>query len=157
VALPSDPEGDQVKKIEVRIWIQRPVEDVYNYVTTLEEWPKWRSDVVEGRMLTEGPLRVGAQGRGVGVLLGRRITIDVEITALEPAAAFGYRPIAGPLRTNNLYTFKSQDGGTLIVLTDEIRMKGFARILEPLMPGLVRSGYRKNLEGLKSVLEARTA
>ena len=146
-----------MKKIEVQIWIQRPVEDVYNYVTTFEEWPKWRMDVVEARMLTEGPLRVGAQGRGVGKLLGRHLTIDVEITALEPAVAFGYRPTAGPLRTNNLYTFKGQDGGTLIVLTDEIRMTGFARILEPLMPGLVRSGYRKNLEGLKAVLEAQPA
>lgn len=146
-----------VKKIEVRIWIQRPVQDVYDYVTTLEDWPSWRNDVVEGRMLTDGPLQVGSQARGVGLLLGRRITIDVEITALQPAAEFGYRPIAGPLRTNNLYTFKAQDDGTLVILTDEIRMRGFARVLEPLMPALVRSGYRKNLEGLKAVLEAQPA
>ncbi len=145
------------KTIEVRVWIQRPVEDVYNYVTTLDDWPKWRSDVVKGEILTEGPMRVGTQARGVGKIFGRPFTIEVEVTALEPGGKFGYRPIKGPLRTNNLYTFESQAGGTLIILTDEIRMQGIFRVVEPLMPGLVRSGYRKNLASLKAVLEAQPA
>lgn len=146
-----------MKTIEVRVWIDRPVEDVYDAVITLDDWPKWRSDVVRGHMLTDGPLRVGSQARGVGLLLGREIAIDVEVTALEPGARFGYRPIKGPLRTNNLYRFESQDGGTLVVLTDDIKLKGALRILTPVMPALVRSGYRRNLAGLKTLLETHTA
>ena len=145
----------EMKQIEVRVWIQRPVEDVYAYVTTLDNWPKWRSDVVEGRLLTEGPMRVGTQARGVGKILGRPFTIDIEVTALEPGARFGYRPIKGPLRTNNLYIFESQASGTLIILTDDIGLNGIFRIFQPVMPALVRSGYRKNLASLKATLEAQ--
>jgi uncharacterized membrane protein len=147
----------KVKTIEVRIWISRPVQDVYDMVTTLEDWPKWRSDVVGGEILTEGPLRAGSQARGIGLILGREITIDVEITVLEPGARFGYRPIRGPLATNNVYTFASEAGGTWVVLTDDIKLKGPLRILTPVMPALVRSGYRKNLAKLKEVLESATA
>lgn len=77
------------------------------------------------------------------------------MTALEPGAAFGYRPIKGPLLTDNLYTFGSQDGGTLVTLTDDIRLQGITRVLLPVMPGLVRRTYRKNLAGLKTVLEEK--
>ncbi|HET6968659.1 MAG TPA: hypothetical protein VFI44_10295 [Ornithinibacter sp.] len=101
-----------MKQIEVRVWIERPVGDVYAYVTTLDTWPEWRRDVVEGRLLTEGPMRVGSQARGVGRILGRPLTID-------------------------------------------IGLNGAYRVLLPMMPALVRSGYRKNLASLKATLEAQ--
>ena len=79
------------------------------------------------------------------------------MTALEPGVRFGYRPIRGPLQTNNLYTFESQAGGTLVVLTDDIGLGGIFRVLLPVMPAFVRQGYRKNLAGLKATLEAQPA
>ncbi|MDU0313120.1 SRPBCC family protein [Phycicoccus sp. M110.8] len=143
-----------MRTVEVRVWIDRPVEEVYAYTVDLDRWPQWRSDVVGGELLTEGPMRVGSQARGLALVLGRTVPIDVEVTVLQPGSAFGYRPTRGPLRTNNLYTFESQQGGTLVVLTDEIRLKGVFRLFQPVMPAFVRSGYRKNLANLKATLEA---
>lgn len=143
-----------MKQIEVSVWIDRPADEVYAYVVDLDRWPEWRSDVVGGELLTEGPVRVGAQARGVGKVLGRPFTIDIEVTALEPGVSFGYRPVRGPLRTNNLYTFETRTGGTLVVLTDDIDLTGVFKVFLPVMPALVRSGYRKNLAGLKAALEA---
>ena len=67
-----------MKRIEVRVWIDRPAEEVYAYVVDLDRWPEWRSDVVGGELLTEGPVRVGTRARGFGKILGRPFTIDVE-------------------------------------------------------------------------------
>jgi Polyketide cyclase / dehydrase and lipid transport len=144
-----------MKKVEVQVWIDRPVEDVYAYVADLDRWPEWRTDVVGGELLTEGPMRVGSRARGIAKILGRPVAIDVEVTALEPGRALGYRPIEGPLRTNNLYTFESQAGGTLVVLTDDLGLNGIFRVFLPVMPAFVRSVYRKNLAGLRATLEAR--
>jgi Polyketide cyclase / dehydrase and lipid transport len=144
-----------MKKIEVSVWIDRSVGAVYSYVVDMSRWPEWRIDVVGGELLTEGPMRVGSQARGIAKVLGRPVTIDVEVTALEPGVRFGYRPIKGPLQTNNLYTFERQSGGTLVVLTDDIGLNGIFRVLLPLMPAFVRSTYRKNLAGLKATLEAQ--
>jgi uncharacterized membrane protein len=145
-----------MKQVEVTVWIDRPVEDVYTYVADLDRWPEWRSDVIGGELLTEGPLRVGSQVRGFARVLGRQVSIDVEVTVLEPGAALGYRPIQGPLRTNNLYRFESQRGGTLVVLTDDVGLNGLSKVLLPVMPAFVRSVYRKNLDQLKATLEAHT-
>jgi hypothetical protein len=146
-----------MRQIEVRVWIDRRVDEVYAYVVDFGRWPEWRSDVVGGELLTTGPVRVGTRARGIGKIFGRPLTIDVEVTALEPGARFGYRPIKGPLRTNNLYTFEARDGGTRVVLTDDIGLRGIFNVFLPVMPAFVRSAYRKNLAGLKAVLEAQPA
>ena len=144
-----------MRQVEVAVWIDRPVEEVYAYTVDMERWPEWRRDVVGGELLTEGPLRVGSQARGIATILGRRLAIDVQVTALEPGVEFGYRPVKGPLRTNNLYTFEAQAGGTRVVLTDDLGLSGVFRVLLPLMPAFVGSVCRKNLAGLKATLEAR--
>lgn len=100
---------------------------------------------------------MGTQARGIARIFGRPFSIDVEVTALEPGARFGCRPIKGPLKTNNLYTFEARDGGTTVVLTDDIGLDGVFKVFVPVMPAFVRAGYRKNLAGLKAALEVQTA
>lgn len=144
-----------MKRVEVRVWIDRPVDEVYAYVADFERWPQWRTDVTGGRLVTEGPLRLGSRAQGTARILGRSVTVEVEVTALEPGSTFGYRPVSGPLRTDNLYTFERRDGGTLVVLADDIELSGAFRVLMPVVPAFVRSVYRKNLAGLKAACEAQ--
>jgi hypothetical protein len=53
------------------------------------------------------------------------------VTELEPGVRFGYRPVSGPLRTHNVYTFEAESGGTLVTLTDEIELRGIFGLFEP--------------------------
>lgn len=146
-----------MRKVEVQVWIARPVDEVYDYVVDVDRWPEWRGDVVGGELLTEGPVAVGTQARGIAKIFGRPFSIDVEVTALEPGSRFGYRPVKGPLKTDNLYTFEARDGGTQVVLTDDIGLDGVFKVFLPVMPAFVRAGYRKNLAGLKAALESQPA
>jgi uncharacterized protein YndB with AHSA1/START domain len=146
-----------VRKVAVHVRIQRPVEDVYAYATTVATMPEWRGDVSEAEQLTDGPLGVGTRIRAGGKALGRPIGIVIEVTELEPGARFGYRPVSGPLRTHNVYTFESEAGGTLVTLTDDIELSGIFRLFEPLMSRMVRRQYEANLGRLKAILEAQPA
>lgn len=143
-----------MRKVEVRVRIQRPVAEVYAYTSAAETMPEWRGDVTEAEQLTEGPLAVGTRIRASAKALGRPIGLVVEVTELEPGVMFGYRPVSGPLRTHNVYTFEPDAGGTL---TDEIEMNGIAAIFEPLMARMVRHQYAANLVRLKAILEAQVA
>lgn len=71
-------------------------EDVYAYVTSLDLWSEWRRDVVAGRLLTEGPLRVGTRAQALAQVLGRTVTIDVVVTASEPRRRSGTGRSPGP-------------------------------------------------------------
>ena len=53
-----------MKQIEVRVWIDRPAEEVYAYVVDLDRWPEWRSDVVAGELVHRGPDKGGDAGAG---------------------------------------------------------------------------------------------
>jgi ligand-binding SRPBCC domain-containing protein len=143
-----------VKKVEVRVRIQRPVEDVYAYTSAVDTMPEWRGDVSEVEQLTDGPIGVGTRIRAGGKVLGRPIGLVVEVTELEPGARFAYKPVSGPLRTHNVYTFEPDAGGTLVTLTDEIELSGIFGLFEPLMVRMVRRQYGANLGRLKAILEA---
>jgi uncharacterized membrane protein len=144
-----------VKKVVVHVRIQRPVEDVYAYTSAVDTMPQWRGDVSEAEQLTDGPIAVGTRIRAGGRVLGRPIGLVVEVTELEPGARFGYRPVSGPLRTHNVYTFEPDAGGTLVTLTDEIELRGIFGLFEPLMGRMVRRQYEANLGRLKAILEAQ--
>lgn len=146
-----------MRKVEVRVRIQRPVQDVYAYTSAVDTLPEWRGDVSEVQQLSDGPLGVGTRIRAGGKVFGRPIGIVIEVTEQEPGVRFGYRPVSGPLRTHNLYTFEPDAGGTLVTLTDEIELSGFFSLFEPLMVRMVRRQYGANLGRLKAILERRVA
>jgi uncharacterized protein YndB with AHSA1/START domain len=68
----------RLKKVEVRVRIQRPVEDVYAYTSAVDTMPEWRGDVSEAEQFTDGPLGVGTRIRAGGKVLGRPIGLVVE-------------------------------------------------------------------------------
>lgn len=146
-----------MRKVEVRVRIQRPVQDVYAHTSAVDTMPEWRGDVSEAEQLTDGPLGVGTRIRAGGKALGRSVEIVIEVTDLEPGAKFGYRPVSGPLRTHNVYTFESEAGGTLVTLTDDLELSGIFRLFEPLLAGMVRRQYQANSGRLKARLEAQPA
>jgi len=143
-----------VRKVELRVGIQRSVEDVFAYTSDYRTMPEWRGDVSEAEQLTEGPLAVGTRIRAGVKALGRPIDLVIEVTELEPGVRFGYRPVSGPLRTHNVYTFEPDGGGTLVTLTDEIELRGIFGLLEPVMGRMVRRQYKASLGRLKSILDA---
>lgn len=146
-----------MEKIAATIRIDRAPEDVYAYTTTVGTMPEWRGDVSEVEQLTSGPVAVGTRIRAGGKVLGRPIRVVIEVTELEPGAKFGYRPVSGPLRTHNVYTFEPDAGGTRVTLTDEIELSGIFGLFEPLMARMVRRQYGANLGRLKAILEAEPA
>jgi uncharacterized protein YndB with AHSA1/START domain len=144
-----------VRKVEVRVRIDRGIDDVYAYASTYSTWPEWRGGVSESEQLTDGPVGVGTRIRGGGKLLGRPVGIVIEVTELEPGSRLAYRGAAGPLRTHNIVTFESVAGSTQVTWTDDVELRGIFGLLEPLMGRMVRRGYEADLGRLKAILEAQ--
>jgi uncharacterized protein YndB with AHSA1/START domain len=146
-----------VKKIEVRVRIDRSPEAVHAYARDYRTMPEWRGGISESVQLTDGPVGVGTRIRGGGKVLGRPMGIVIEVTAMEPGSRFAYTGAAGPLRTHNVVTFDSVAGGTKVTWTDEVELRGIFGLLEPLMGRMVRRGYENDLGRLKAILEAQPA
>jgi hypothetical protein len=118
-------------------------------------WPEW-TDMKDVSILTEGPLRVGSQVRatmGSGPL---RTTVTWEATALDPARLVAFRTISsGRLGIDGTYRLAElPDGRTTVHAEGTVTMRGFLRLLEPLLRREIRAGEARELERLRALVEA---
>jgi uncharacterized membrane protein len=139
------------------ITINRPIDEVFAFISDGENGPKWRSDKIEVRH--ESGSGVGAVYRqtvpGPG---GRRVKADYEVTVHQPPARSEFKAIAGPVRPTGSYVLESAgEGKTKLTFSLDAQL-GFVKRL--LMGGAVQKSMDAEmaaLDRLKKLLEAGAA
>jgi len=141
---------------EESVEINRPVEEVFSYVTTVENQPEWATPPQEVRKDTPGPPKEGDTFTYVAKFLGRRFETPFQITSIEPNRQFSYHATGGPL-PDQRWTFACEEvsGGTRLTAVVEGEPGGFFRLAEPLIQRAVNRQFRADLGTLKDMLESR--
>jgi uncharacterized protein YndB with AHSA1/START domain len=136
----------------VSMHLNRPVDQVFAFLTDASKQPTWQSNLIEIEPLTEGPMRVGTRIREVR-RVGRRPTeYQAEVIDFEPNKRFALRVITGPHVTLS-YSFAAEDGGTRLRYQFVMRTSGMMRVLEPLIARSLRKQSTSDFERLKGILE----
>jgi uncharacterized membrane protein len=133
--------------------ISRPVGEVFAFVADGENAMRWRPGVLDvARQSGEGLGAVYRQGvRGPG---GRRIAADYEVIAFEPDRRIAFRAIAGPVRPTGEYGFAADGDVTTVSLALDATLTGWKRLLMGRAVQSTMESEVRNLETLKSILEA---
>ena len=71
-------------KNEMSIIIKRPIEEVFAFVSDLENGPQWQTGLFEVRQITKDPIGIGSQFASVRKFLGRKLEANVEVASYEP-------------------------------------------------------------------------
>lgn len=77
-------------KIEHSVLINRPVDEVFGFVTDFERLPQCAAEVVEVGKASTRPMDVGTTFAAAVRFLGRRIESVHEITEYEPKRKFRF-------------------------------------------------------------------
>ncbi|HNE03748.1 MAG TPA: SRPBCC family protein [Anaerolineales bacterium] len=139
--------------IDLGVLIDRPVKDVFAFVSNPNNMTKWNSAVINLEPLTPGTVGVGAKFKTTGEAMGRRIEGEMQITAYEPDTKCGFQVTAGPMQVNLTMTFKTVGTGTKVSLNAQGNPGGLFKLAEGVMAGQVKSMMEGNLSRLKSALE----
>jgi carbon monoxide dehydrogenase subunit G len=139
--------------IDLGTMIDRPVHDVFTFITNPGNMSKWNSAVVSMEQITPGAVGVGTRFKSVGEMMGRRIEGEMQVVAFEPDSKFGFQMNAGPVQVNVVLTFKTVGTGTKLNLNAQGNPGGLFKLAEPVMAGRVKGMMEENLTRLKSVLE----
>jgi uncharacterized membrane protein len=133
--------------------IGRPVSAVFAFVADGETAMRWRPGVLDvSHQSGEGVGAIYRQGvKGPG---GRRIAADYEITAFEPDRRIAFRAIAGPVRPRGEYRFAAEGDGATVSLALEATLTGWKRLLMSRAVQSTMDSEVRNLDALKSILEA---
>lgn len=147
---------------EATVLIERPVEEVFAFVSDPHNEPRWHTDIVHVRPATpsssadrEQPDSWGRHRTWITTVqfMGRK-EYEVEVTAFEPNHRIEFTTRTGPLLPIASYLFETSNGGTLFTRHTEIPLQGIYRLLKPLMQ---RDGPRRQerfVQNLKRILES---
>ena len=139
--------------VEKSIIIQRPIDEVFNYVSNLTHSAEWQSGLTEVRKITEQPLGVGTQYALVRTFLGRKMEANNEITEFTPNVKVGFKTISGPIPLEASYQFEPAENGMKLTSKIEMQPKGFVSLAEPLISSSLQRDVEANLNVLKNMLE----
>lgn len=139
--------------LDFGVLIDRPVQDVFAFVSNPNNMSKWNSAVVSLEQATPGAVGVGTKFKSVGEMMGRRIEGEMQITAYEPDTKCGFQVSAGPMQVNLTMTFKTVGTGTKVSLNAQGNPGGLFKLAEGVMAGQIKSMMEGNLARLKTALE----
>jgi uncharacterized protein YndB with AHSA1/START domain len=145
-----------VIRFETSVRIERPIDDVFAYVSEPENFPRWNSAVQTVRKTSSGQNPVGATYAMTRQLPSGQAENDLEITAYKRPRAFAIRTLSGPTPFAYRYAFSPSDGGTLVELDAEVELPAAVELVGPLARRAVKRGVDDNFARLKDTLERRS-
>jgi uncharacterized protein YndB with AHSA1/START domain len=145
-----------MEAIELSFVIKRPVEEVFAYLANLENDAEWRREWVESRQTSQAPLGVGATFRLDGEMLGRRIPTVYEVIEYEPNRTAAWKAVSGPLPLTFRRIFEGVEGGTQVTNRYEAELRGFLKLVKPLLMNMGKRQLEGDIPRLKELMEART-
>ena len=115
-------------RIQRRILIHRPVDEVFAFFTEPRNDPTWRPHVKE--ISATEPLGVGSTVHQlVKGPAGRRIPADLEVTAYDPQARYAFKVTQGPLRPTGEFRFTPVGGDTEVAFELRAELHGVKKFL----------------------------
>ncbi len=140
-------------KVTSSVVINKPVADVFAYVTDPNTATKWQGGV-DAVIPEEGPQDVvGATYTEVRKFMGQEMKSLLQITAYEKNCRWGAKVLKGTVPYEVVQTFVAEDGGTRITTEVQGEPKGFFKIAEGALQAQLKKSLDEDGQRLKKVLE----
>jgi NAD(P)-dependent dehydrogenase (short-subunit alcohol dehydrogenase family) len=140
----------RVTRMVGQVRVARPVTEVFDRAA---DEPSWNPAMTSVAWLTPPPLGVGSRYRAV---MGRRWSVDVEITQFDRPRRLASRTSSSWMSTEGAITFaEDAAGGTVLRWDWDYRLHGPVRLLGPAFAAVGGRWERKNWERLRDLLEQR--
>ncbi len=141
-------------RAELTIEIARTPDEVFAYLTDVENLTVWQSGVRAAEIEGGGEPRAGARISESRQLLGRELHTTLEIAEYAPPRLFVLRALDGPVPFTVRHELEADGEGTLLTVVGE----GDAGLLPGFAAGLMvrraEKQFRKDFECLKHLLES---
>jgi uncharacterized protein YndB with AHSA1/START domain len=143
--------------VQTEILIRRPSSEVAEYTANPDNAPRWYGNIHSAQRLTAGPIDIGSRVAFTARFLGRDLSYTYEVVEYVPGEKLVMRTAQGPFPMQTTYTWAEVSGGTRMTLGNTGKPSGFSKLAGLFMAPMVRRETRKDLQKLKSILEAGEA
>ena len=131
--------------------VPAPVQEVFAFVSNVTESAVRNEDILSATQLTEGPVGKGTRFEMEHKNMGKT---EVEVTEYSEPDRIVFYGTSPKFSANHEYLFTSEGEGTRMDQVVDMQIKGFAKILAPLMGPMARKGLRKGTAAMLRQFEA---
>lgn len=134
--------------------INKPVNEVFAFLSEPENRTKIFVNVVKIETLTEGKVAPGAKFKEVRQLSNRKVASELVITDYELNHKIGFSTESNGLKVNYLYEVKEIDGQTEVTFEGNVQTNSFrTKLMKPMLVKMVKKEDGDNLLVVKKLLE----
>ena len=116
-------------KVEHSVIINRPIEEVFAFVTNLNNETRWQPEIKS--VTLEGPLKAGSTFREVRTSFGLTFDWHFLSTEFDPPHRISIDTINGATRYRGSRLFEAVEGGTKVTEMGELDMPLLLFFLNP--------------------------
>lgn len=140
--------------VESTIVINRPIEDVFAFVTDSENDPKWAIPVTECTRITDETASLGTKytyssPMGPFVMQGK-----MEIVVYEPSTHIEWDGETMLMKWRGRCSFEQKENGTQVTMKTDFHGKGIVKFLESMMQSPFKKSYDEQFQNLKKILDS---
>jgi uncharacterized membrane protein len=140
------------------VFIHRPAEDIFTYMTDGEHLMDWSSVVLAVRVAPSGPIQGGSRLRITSQFLGRWMETAYEVIECQPHSHLTFKGTTGIDPCVFSFQFDATEAGTSVSLEAMMSLHlqaGMLGLPEAVVESIVKRQIQHDLLALKDVLEAR--
>lgn len=138
-------------------FVQRPIEDVFAYLSDFPRAKEWRAEVVESSMSTP-QMHSGTQLRDVVIVLGRRIETRSRVVDFERPHRWTFESLEGPLPVSGAYDLVAISANrTEFTYRLRVHLPGLWALAAPVLRWSGARMLRAALTRLREVMESSAA
>jgi uncharacterized protein YndB with AHSA1/START domain len=140
--------------LTMSIVIARPAEVVFAYISNYEHDSQWRAGIIEMTQTPPGRTQIGTKTREVARFFGKKRVTPAEITNYEPERKVAFAGLmANSVPVSGSRTVERVEEQTRFIYQAKVELRGFYRLMEPLMAVILRRRFMRDLRRLKEQLE----
>lgn len=141
-------------KLEQSIIINRPVEEVWKFMSNIENATKWDRGVLEAKQTSEGPIGIGSMLQTRRQMLGRQRIGKLRVSEYVPNRLIALQASLGQIAAAQIrYSFEPVDGGTHMTGTSEVELRGLWKLITPVLTRMLARDGREDLTNAKRIME----
>ncbi len=141
-------------RIERNLIVRCPVEQVFDFISNLENEPKYEHAVLKIQKTSAGPVRLGTTYREVTRVLGRPIALTVQVEEYIPERRISFHGSAPDLLEIERWAMRPTMGGTRIECELDYEPRGMMKLTEPIESVIMNRNANLRLAQLKKLLES---
>lgn len=144
-------------EVNTSVDIAAPPEEVFAYLSDMENNPKWQSGMVSARWTSDGPIGVGSTYDQVATFLRRRIESTFAVEAYEPGRMIRASSTASSFPITFTRMVEPIESGTKVTAIITGDASGFFKIAEPILRRVVQRSVDGDYQNLREVFSPTSA